>query len=78
MGRRLQLLVRDGDYVVEKLLLIGLQSVVLEAAEDGVGVWVQVEPSDLGEEPEDLWFELSWHADKLGVINGRYVGTDGT
>lgn len=70
MTRRLVLVVADADTVVKMLPEVGLAGVRMPDDEEG-RQQVQVVPFFASEAPEDLWFELAWHADKLGIIEGR-------
>ncbi|MFD6699713.1 MULTISPECIES: hypothetical protein [unclassified Microbacterium] len=72
MTRRLVLIVVDADAVVGMLPDVGLSGVRMPDDEEG-RQRVQVVPYFESEEPEDLWFELAWHADKLGIIHGGPV-----
>lgn len=70
MAKMLLLLVHDADRVIEALPEVGLSGARLP--DDDHGQVVKVIPTPL-DTAESLWFELSWHADKLGIISGAFV-----
>ena len=72
MTRRLVLTVANADTVVSMLPDVGLSGVRMADDDEG-RQRVQVVPYFESEQPEDLWFELAWHADKLGIIHGGPV-----
>ncbi len=75
MTTRLVLAVADADMVVGMLPEVGLAGVRMPDDDEG-RQQVQVVPYFESETPEDLWFELAWHADKLGIIHGGPVDVD--
>ncbi|AYD87343.1 hypothetical protein SEA_VALENTINIPUFF_42 [Microbacterium phage ValentiniPuff] len=66
----LHLLVTDADHVLEMLPEVGLSGARMEDEPEGQVVKIVATGDN---NAEDLWFELSWHADKLGIISGRFV-----
>lgn len=70
MSKSLYLLVRHADDVIESLPDVGLTGERM--ADDTGGQVVKVIPTEF-DDAEDMWFELSWYADRLGIINGRVV-----
>lgn len=78
MSADLILLVRSADHVIEMLPEVGLSGARMQ--DDPNGEVVQITPTG-DDTAESLWFELSWHADKLGIISGRcesgVVGQEG-
>ena len=72
MTARLVLIVADAESVIEMLPEVQLAGVRMPDDDEG-RQQVQVVPYFDDETPEDLWLELSWHADKLGIIAGRRV-----
>lgn len=73
--RRLEVRTNAPDALVERLPEVFLTGTVVEREDDGHG-WVRVEPALPEDTPETLWFELSWHADKLGISGNRIVDVD--
>ena len=71
MAEYLLLVVRDADMVIEMLPEVGLQGARLPDLPD-LGEQVKIVPQDL-EDAESIWFELSWHSDKLGIIGGTII-----
>lgn len=72
MTRRLVLTVADAERVIAMLPDVGLSGVQMPDDEQG-RQRVQVVPYFENEQPESLWFELAWHGDKLGIIQGAPV-----
>lgn len=70
--KRLEVRTDAPDRLVERLPDVMLTGTVVEREDDGHG-WVRVEPAMPEDTVETLWFELSWHADKLGISQGREV-----
>jgi hypothetical protein len=72
MASRLEVRTDDPDALIARLPDVALTGTVVEREDDGHG-WVRINPAMPEDVPESLWFELSWHADKLGISQGRTV-----
>ena len=73
MSKALYLLVVDAKEVIDSLPDVGLSGERVSDHSRGQVVKVaSTENDDL----EDMWFALSWYADRLGIMDGRVAEED--